>query len=297
MKRQKILFFIVVIALFGCSGSTNKLKTGKGFFYFKNAANQENPEIKVWYYLPPKFSENSQILFVMHGNKRNGKTYRNQWVKIAERNNAILVVPEFSRKYFPLDDNYNMGNMFEMDSAEHLLKENPKSLWSYSVLEPLFDYVKKLTGSKQKHYLLYGHSAGSQFVHRFLLFIPESRVSTAVSANAGWYTYPDTSVIFPYGLKGTVANMQNIKKFFEKHLIVLLGTADTIRTSPSLRRTPEAMKQGAFRLQRGKNFFAFCQRKAAELGLKFNWELKFAPNVGHSNNKMKLFAEKYLFNN
>jgi len=292
---RKILIPVVILFLFGCSKQTIKLKYGKGYFYFKNKAEVTNPTIKVWYYLPSGFNAKSKILFVMHGNKRNGSVYRDQWVKIAQRQNALLIVPEFSRKDFPLDDDYNMGNMFEMDSAEHLLSQNPAGMWSYSVIEPLFDYVKKITGSSQTGYLIYGHSAGAQFVHRFLLFVPETRVLKAVSANAGWYTFPDTSIIFPYGLKGTVADYNFVRKFFAKNLTILLGTADTNRTSKSLRRTPEAMLQGAFRLERGKNFFNYCRKKAKKLDFKFNWQLQFAPNVGHSNNKMKKFAEKFLF--
>lgn len=288
-----LLFFSVY--LLSCGNNDDIIHRGKNSFIFKNTQSKSAPEIKVWTYKPTRYSGNSKILFVMHGNKRNGDVYRDQWSDIAEKNNVLLIVPEFSRKYFPKDDNYNMGNMFKMDSTENLLTKNPKNEWSYSVIEPLFDYVKSITGNTSQNYSIYGHSAGSQFVHRFLFFIPEARIYKAVCANAGWYTFPDTLQIFPYGLKGTNATLEDIRDTFSKSVTVLLGTADTITTSASLRRTPEAMLQGKYRFERGQNFYKFCMSKAEEMNVKFNWQLQFAPNVGHKNNQMKIYAEKFLF--
>ncbi len=292
----KIFFlFITLSFLIGCTNSNEIIKEGKGSFVFKNIESKSAPEIEVRTYMPTKYSNNSKMIFIMHGNKRNGDVYRDQWIDLAEKNNALLIVPEFSHKYFPEDDNYNMGNMFKMDSTEKLLGNNPKSEWSYSVIEPLFDYVKSITKNNSTKYSIFGHSAGSQFVHRFLFFIPNARIEKAVCGNAGWYTFPDTSAIFPYGLKGTVATNETIKNIFSKNVTILLGTADTNRTSSSLRRTPEAMQQGAYRLERGKTFFNYCKVKAQQIGTPFNWNLQFAPGVGHSNKKIKVFAEKYLF--
>ncbi|MCF6270262.1 MAG: hypothetical protein L3J41_11160 [Melioribacteraceae bacterium] len=288
-----LLSFLYII---GCSNSNEVIKEGKDSLIFKNIQSKSSPEIKVWTYKPTKYFDNSKILFVMHGNKRNGDVYRDQWMELAEKNSVLLIVPEFSQKYFPEDDNYNMGNMFIMDSTENLLKKNPKNEWSYSIIEPLFDFVKKITGNMSERYSMFGHSAGSQFVHRFLFFIPNARIDKAVSANAGWYTLPDTSAIFPYGFKKTEATAESIKNVFAKQVTILLGTSDTVRIGKSLRRTREAMAQGSNRFERGKSFFHFAKELAKKNNLKFSWSLEFVENVGHKNKKMAPPAAKILFN-
>jgi hypothetical protein len=45
---------------------------------------------------------------------------------------------------------------------------------------------------------MFGHSAGAQFVTRFVTFMPQHR-PIAVAANAGWYTTLDDLVEFPTG--------------------------------------------------------------------------------------------------
>ena len=76
-----------------------------------------------------------------------------------------------------------------------------RSEWTFSLIKSVFDTVRKDTGSSRTKYDMWGHSAGAQFVHRYVTFMPDTRVDRAVSANAGWYTLPDVDVAYPYGLK------------------------------------------------------------------------------------------------
>jgi hypothetical protein len=54
-------------------------------------------------------------------------------------------------------------------------------------------------------YDMYGHSAGAQFVHRYLQFYDSPKVKKAVAANAGWYTFPNEAINYPYGIKSLFA--------------------------------------------------------------------------------------------
>ncbi len=182
-----------------------------------------------------------------------------------------------------------------MDSMDNIISANPESDWAYSMIDPIFELVKKKMGNQSTGYLIYGHSAGSQFVHRFLYFKPNARVQRAVAANAGWYTMPNFRQLYPYGLKGTPCTLENLKKLYTRDVVILLGEADTSQTSSSLRRTPEAMLQGRFRFERGHSFFNAAQKMARQIGTPFNWHLQTVPGARHSNKQMKAVAAKFLF--
>ena len=66
------------------------------------------------------------------------------------------------------------------------------------------DAEREATGIRSENYFLYGHSEGTQFVHRFLFVVPQARSAQAVAPNAGWWTLPDREIDAPYGLRNSV---------------------------------------------------------------------------------------------
>lgn len=106
--------FFLCGALLLCALSSNaaggKLKAGSGSFVFKTPQNKK--KIQIWYYKPAIFKNRSQIVFVMHGLKRNGEKYRDAWIPHAKQGNFLLLVPEFSKSKYPSSGGYNLGNMF-----------------------------------------------------------------------------------------------------------------------------------------------------------------------------------------
>jgi len=262
-----------------------KLAAGSGRVEITHAGTT----IPVWYYLPKNVRSDAPVLFVMHGVNRDADRYRNEWEPHAEKQGFILVCPQFSNAEFPGEESYNFGNI--LDKQRRL---RPRDQWSFRFLEPIFDQVKAASGNRSERYHLYGHSAGAQFVHRYLFFMPKSRVARAVAANAGVWTVPDSDVDFPYGLRGSGVDPATQRTLFGRPLVVLLGTADTDQTDVHLRRTPEAMVQGPHRYARGKYFFETARRESAELGVPLAWQLATAPDIGHSNKLMAPFAVKVL---
>ncbi len=262
------------------------LAAGPGRFDFQ----REGKTVPVWYYIPSEAGPDAPILIVMHGVNRDADRYRNEWTPYAQKYGFILIAPEFSKEAFPGDDGYNFGGTVDAKG-----QAQPRAQWAFSFIEPIFDAVRTATKNRSEKYSLYGHSAGAQFVHRYLYFVPDARVDKVVAANAGWWTLPDEAVDFPYGLHGSPVDEATLKKTLQRPLVVLLGTADTDPNNVNLRRTPEAMAQGPFRLARGKYFYAYGQRQAAALGVTFGWTLATAPGIGHSDKGMSGFAVEWLY--
>jgi pimeloyl-ACP methyl ester carboxylesterase len=157
---------------------------------------------------------------------------------------------------------------------------------TYQVIEQVFDAAKAHLAFQTNTYFIYGHSAGAQFVHRFLLFLPDSRVEAAICANAGWYTMMADAIRFPYGLKGSGITEETLTRAFRKKLVILLGDQDTNPHHAHLNRSSQARAQGKHRLARGKRFYESAVQKADDLQTFLNWELHLIHGVGHSNIRM-----------
>lgn len=244
-------------------------------------AGWDGPDLPVWYQLPDKVTAETPVVFVMHGVNRDADRYRDEWADLARRHGFIVIVPKFSRSDFPGSRGYNTGYFIEEDGVSR-----PRSLWSFAAIEPLFDDVRARFGTRAARYTIYGHSAGAQFVHRFVLFMPEARIDQAIAANAGWYTMPDLATPFPYGLSGAPVDERALSAALGQRVTVLLGTADTDRSDPNLRKTPEADAQGPHRFARGQRFFEQGQKAATLRGTPFAWKLVTVPDVSHSNGRM-----------
>ncbi len=259
---------------------------GRGRYIFSN---WDGPPIPVWYQVPDSILPDTPVVVVMHGVNRDADRYRDEWAALAKDYGLIVIVPEFSETDFPGSLGYNTGFFIGADATPR-----PRNLWSFAVIEPLFDEARRRFSTAVPRYTLYGHSAGGQFVHRFVMAMPEARIERAISANAGWYTMPDPNIAFPYGVSGAPITEDHVAAALGKPLLVLLGTADTDTNDPNLRKTREANLQGPHRYSRGKRFFAAGQAVAARLGIPFAWTQEDVVGTGHQNRLMAEAAAKKI---
>ena len=278
--------------LFAQDGNTriDRGGLGKQVFYFNNGGKLATP-IKVYYFSPKGNPDSLPIVILMHGAHRNAKANFNEALDAAATFNCVLIAPEFTKEAYPEGDMYTFGNVYNR-KGKHF---NPKESWTFELIEPLFDEVVKQIKSLSKGYYIYGHSAGGQFVSRFLMFEPENRIIKAAAANPGWYTMPTNDIDFPYGLSKSTLPISNLKTMYSEKLFLLLGTADTIRDDDDFYKSEQADAQGLTRFARGQNFFQQTKSKAKELNTPLNWNEIFVPNAGHSNTRMCRFAFSLFF--
>lgn len=271
------------------AGTAAPLSPGSGSFEFPFTSAGAQRRITVWYHRPAEAGADAPIVFVMHGQARNGATYRKYWIPFAEDRRFVLLVPEFSREEFSGEGAYNLGNMTAADGTRY-----PETQWGYTAIEDIFDAVRKANGFVRERYDIYGHSAGAQFVHRMVLFKPDARYRVAVAANAGWYTMPDYGVSYPYGLGTTGMAPAQLARALGRRLVVMLGDQDIDPAHRSLRRTPEARAQGEHRHARGKVFFECARSAAAEMNTRLAWTLETAPGIAHSNARVAPHAARFV---
>lgn len=299
MKHLFILAILFLIIISGCRKSTinnnssnsNLFENMIGVLEYTNYEPLSNKPFNIHYYIPSTVNQTTApILFIFPGTYRNADDYLETWITIADQKGVMVFAFEFSVNYYPMSTNYQTG--FILDENGNL---NNEDVWTFSVIEPVFDFIKTNLVNNTNSYNMFGHSAGGQFVHRFVQFKPNSRVNYAVSANAGWYTVPDTSVDFPYGLKNAGISNEDLQNSYLKNLEIHLGQNDNDPNDPALRKTPEANLQGLHRLSRGRYFINQSDSISQSLNFPSNWVKKELENVGHEQQKMAVFAAQEMY--
>jgi poly(3-hydroxybutyrate) depolymerase len=266
-----------------------KIQPGRGEFQFVDEKGDRRKEITVFTYLPQALKANEvPIVFVMHGHHRSAKGYRNDWAQHADKYGFMVLAPLFDEEQW----GHGQYSYASVQNKNGSIRDPSK--WSFSVIEHLFDAVKQATGNQNARYFLYGFSEGGQFVHRFVLLMPEARYARAVIGTPGWYTMPRFDVAFPYGLRGAPVNAQSLKRSLGRDVVLLLGAADTDPNHDELRQTPQAEAQGPHRVARGRTFFKEGKHRAAELKTPFGWRMQMVPGAEHNPRQMSGAAADLL---
>ncbi len=286
MTKKALLLFAFMLGLLASSPlfaqqQDSPFRRGAGSFEYSGYDPIKKP-ITLFYYIPTQGDiRKMRVLFSMHGDERSGYFQRNVWRNLAEEHGFIVLSPQFSRENKWMENDYQFGGVSKSDK-EFIPK--PKEEWTYAIIEHLFDYFKVCTGNTAKVYDMFGHSAGGQFVHRYLLMTPHARVGKAVAANPGNYTYPDDTIPlgWPYSLYGTpFATDEYLVPFFKRKLTILIGTKDTELATARSPKLHVYAVQGIHRYDRAWKFFNACQFLAQKKGYQFNWSIGEVPDAGH----------------
>lgn len=261
------------------------LSTGEGIFSYSGMPAFANRPIDVHYYIPQSGSHDSmRVIFVFHGSDRGWESLLDAWEVAAEKYHFMVFIPHFTGKGFPLSDYQEVGVMAKGNTLRLHSETTPV------LIDSLFSFVRRHTVNCPDRYSIYGHSAGGQFVQRFLITYDSPWLDRAVIGSPGWYTFPDNSLDYSYGIKGVpYITDESLKKMFSRDVTVELAEGDTVREW-FLRKTPEADSQGRNRLDRGINFYDYCRRLCLRKGWDFNWRQMIVPKLGHQSVEMGMAA-------
>ena len=266
---------------------------GGGKFVYSKYRPLEDKPVNVHYYIPKNGDVTRMpLLFAMHGAERTSTAQLTSWTNLAETYRFILIAPEFTKENGYTENDYQFGGIFVSASSD---RTRPEEQWTYQLIEALFDYIKVETDNTSEFYNMFGHSAGGQFVHRFLWAMPHARVNRAVAANPGSLTFPlidgitgtDQAVYgWPYSIyKSPFADKEHLRSFFARQLFIQTGTEDT-RTDNSFPDDPPSMAQGKTRHERAHTFYTCCQEQAKALGISLTVKIVDVKGAGHSSQQM-----------
>ncbi len=227
------------------------------------------------------------LLIALHGMGRNAKGARDAWKAAADQAGFLVLAPRFDNDRFP-------SRLFQQGGVR---AEPDKAKWTFGLIERLFDAARASRRVAGNTYMIFGHSAGAQFVHRMVLLMPEARIATAAVANAGYYTLPALSGerAYPYSLKGTPAADATLARALAKPMLVMLGDQDIDPHHHQLNKSRGAEEQGATRFARGQHFMAAAAGEARRLGVTLRWREIDVPGVAHQQRGMARAAAAELF--
>jgi hypothetical protein len=246
-----------------------------------------NPVTRVYLVVPGSVDAQSKLLFVLHGQSRNANDYCNYWRNWTVDRGILLVCPRFADNHWPGGRGYNRGNVFANDADTRL---NPEDKWSFTVLEKIHVHVRNKFSLDDPRYDIWGHSAGAQFIERFMLFKPQAKYRLAMMANAGWYMMPSLSIDYQCGARHPQLGFtqQALLDFSEKNAVVFRGTEDTDPNDPETGGCMDA--QGKGRFARAGYFY----NGVKALNPQTSWLLVNVPNVDHDGERMSEAAQDWL---
>jgi len=253
-------------------------------------------------YVPTTVPAEPEIVVLVHGTPAKDESaestahyYLVNWIDFSQEHGYILIVPSFNQEDFSSrKGDHAMGGyrgLFgrKIDADEWVLR--------------LVRAHQQAFGSPGKRFYLYGHSAGGQFVGRFLVTHPE-HVKKAVITSAATYPQPSTDVAWPFGMGELHAEIEWDEDTINQVDIVpdqqkwLAATQIPLTVIVGLNDTSELP---SFPGQKGKNRFVIGRNWvhdmhvfAQENGLESRFQFEIIPGKGHSMSGLIPYSQEAL---
>jgi pimeloyl-ACP methyl ester carboxylesterase len=219
-------------------------------------------------YVPETAGPRAPVLVTVHGLSRNAGDHARRFAPWCDRYGVVLAAPIFAPGLH--DDYQRLGRSGRGRRADLALD---------AVLEDL----AAASGASTARIHLFGFSGGAQFAHRYAMAHPQ-RVARAAVAAAGWYTFPDESTVYPYGIAPS-PDARHLRfeprQFLRVPIAVLVGARDTGDRNLRLDRRLDR-QQGTTRVERARRWAAAMQAAARAQGLEPLVTFEEVPDMDHS---------------
>ena len=243
-------------------------------------------------YAPTSMSPKPDLLVLVHGTPaetwsvdETAKYYIDHWIDFAKDEGTILIAPSFS------DENFSSRKGEIEDKMTGYRGLFGREIGADEWVLRIVDAYQQEFGEMGEKFSLYGHSAGGQFVGRFLVTHPE-RVERAVITAAVTYPQPNLEVTWPYGMgelhtqiewdentirqEDVVPDPQKWLEATQIPLTVLVGLNDV---TEQLQRPGQ---KGINRVLIAKNWVEDMKSFARENDLECNYGYDFIAGKGNS---------------
>ncbi|MBI9051678.1 MAG: alpha/beta fold hydrolase [Anaerolineaceae bacterium] len=254
-------------------------------------------------YIPNNITSDSNILVVVHGTpldgtpEQNAVFYAASWQDFAEANDLVLIVPAFDQEHF----SSRYGDIAMGGYRGLFGREISADAWVNKLVE---DHRQAL-GLNHQPFYLYGHSAGGQFVARYVVMHPDE-IQRAVITSAATYPQPDPAIQWPFGMGelhseltwedgatqqvNVAPNQETWLEAVQVPLTVIVGLDDTYQIPVDL--LPG--QKGTDRITIGRNWVTDMNAFAEANGVESQITLELFPGVGHSMSKLISFSQNAL---
>lgn len=181
------------------------------------------------------------LLVSVHGIARNAAAHVYKLIDDAERYGLSIVAPLFEKNRY--------------GQYQQLVDSRTGARADLALID-ILDICGRLSAASVERVLMFGFSGGAQFSHRFTFAYPR-RVASAILVSAGWYTFPDEALAYPFGLRSDAVPglpAWNLPEALRVPQHVMVGELDVERDS-SLRQSDWLdHEQGITRLERARRW-------------------------------------------
>ncbi len=227
----------------------------------------ENLRDQRYYLAVPEDSDTHHVIVLVHGISRKARLLIESIWPLVQGKGVTLIAPLFEKDR--CSDYQRLGRAGKGPRAD-------------LAVICMLNEVGRLTGWTGHKAMFCGHSAGAQFVQRFMFAHPQW-VARAALSGAGCYTFPCQEQ-YPGGIRLT-RRLPGVRfeplRFLRVPAAVFVGREDTVRDA-TLNCLPKIdRQQGRNRLERARKWVMEMDRAARNLGLSSQIELFEIEEIGH----------------